>query len=184
MNHSEHYPTFIENPNTGERALVKTPYDHHRKLLGWRLDGLDPEPAPPANAATTAAAAFDPEYPKFIEHPKSGQRVLVKNRQAEKDQLEAWIAKKSQSTTRPVVPPLTPPAPPAQSAAAATVTAGKTGSGKTGGKAASGKAASKATQPPTVEELVAKNYPRSIAQRMADEEIRKYNAGEAPYNQE
>jgi len=27
-----------------------------------------------------------------------------------------------------------------------------------------------------------KNYPKAIAQRMADEEIRKFNAGEPPYD--
>jgi hypothetical protein len=160
VNHSEHYPTFIEHPKDPQkRALVKTPWEHHRQLLAWRLDGLDPEPEAPGEVRK-AQSTFDPEYPKWIEHPKTGARVLVANRQGEKDQLEAWIAKK---TVKPT------------GTASANV-----GSGKTGNK---GKGAGP-KQPPTVDELIAKNYPPSIAQRMADEEIRKFNAGEAPYNQE
>jgi hypothetical protein len=172
VNHSEHYPTFIENPKTGQRALVKTPWDHHRQLLGWKMDGLDPEPDPPAELTELRnQGPADPDYPKWIEHPKSGQRVLVANRQAEKDQLESWIAKKAPVARKPE--PVPPPQPLKGTARASTSMSSAKGASKATGK-----------QPPTVEELIAKNYQPSVAQRMVDEEIRKFNAGEAPYNQD
>ena len=174
MNHSEHYPTWIENPKTDQRALVKTPYEHHRQLLAWRMPGLDPEPAAPV-VEPKPGTVIDPKYPTWIEHPKTGQRVLVANREAEKQQLEAWIAKKPVQAKQPPPPP--PPAKPAGSATATIGAAGKAGTAK-------GKQPPAKLQPPTVEELIAKNYQPSVAQRMADEEIRKFNAGEPPYNQE
>lgn len=176
MTHSEHYPTFIEHPRKPQlRALVKTPWEHHRQLLAWKLPGLDPVPADPrAASAEEPDPSYDPDYPKWIEHPKTGQRVLVADGEAEKAQLEAWIAKKSASTTRGTPPP--PPPPPPSPAKPVTGTA-RAGASKAGSAAKGGP-----LMPPTKEELMAKNYPESIAQRMADEEVRKYNAGEAPYN--
>lgn len=88
--HSEHYPTFIEHPNDpSKRAMVKTPYAHHRQLLGWGLEGLTPEPAAPEGAAA-ARPAFDPEYPKWIENPKTHSRKLVAKASDEAAQWEAW----------------------------------------------------------------------------------------------
>jgi hypothetical protein len=88
--HSEHYPTFIEHPDDPEkRSLVKTPWAHHKQLLGWGLEGLTPEPEPPANDPSLKPV-HDPVYPKWIENPKTKSRKLVPNAKAEADQLEAW----------------------------------------------------------------------------------------------
>ncbi len=90
MKHSEHYPTFIEHPrDPSKRALVQTPWLHHKQLKQWGLEGLDPEPAAPADAAA-ARPVHDPEYPKIIEHPNTHKRVQVAHAQAELAQLTAW----------------------------------------------------------------------------------------------
>lgn len=170
MNHSEHYPTFIEHPDDPDkRALVKSPWGHHRQLLAWKLDGLDPVPDPPAEQIEREnAGPDDPEYPKWIEHPKTGQRVLVPNKAAERDQLEAWIARKAQSTRK------AESAPPAKPAASVTPV-------KPAAKTSMAKSGKTAVEPPTLDELLAKGYQPGLAQRMVDEEIRKFNAGLAPY---
>lgn len=192
MKHSEHYPTFIENDVTGQRVIVKTPWTHHKQLLSWGLEGLTPEPEPPAEAVDHAAKP-DPDYPKWIEHPKTLQRVLVPNARAEKDQLELWIAKKAATAVNqakqqaaPATPPkpLTPPVEIAKqtNGTAKTGVDRRGGGGKTAQSQGSARSADKPEiAPPTVEELVAKGYGQTLAQRMADEEIRKYNAGEPPY---
>jgi hypothetical protein len=88
MNHSKHYPTFIEHPKTGARLIVNTPRQHHRQLLTWGLDGLDPVPEP--EATEVKAIAIDPNYPKWIENPATGERILVPTQQAEEQQLAQW----------------------------------------------------------------------------------------------
>lgn len=91
MKHSEHYPTFIEHPADPEkRALVETPWRHHKQLLNWGLEGLSPVPPEPEGAATAARIQHDPIYPKWIENPRTHHRVLVPNAAAEEQQLTAW----------------------------------------------------------------------------------------------
>lgn len=88
--HSAHYPTFIEHPEDPEkRSLVKTPWLHHKQLLAWGLEGLTPEPEPPAGDPSNKPA-HDPIYPKWIENPKTQSRKLVANAKDEAAQLLAW----------------------------------------------------------------------------------------------
>jgi hypothetical protein len=167
MNHSEHYPTFIENPKTHARVAVKTPYDHHRQLLAWKQPGLDPVPAAPVDPVAEQRRIADPIYPMMVEHPKSGVRVRVEDAADHQRQLNEWANPKKPSAPAPPAPP---PARPLQSTGAAKAGATTKTSGAKGG-----------LQPPTVEELMKKGYQKGLATRMADEEIRKFNAGEAPY---
>jgi hypothetical protein len=168
--HSEHYPTMIENPKTKQRVQVKTPLEHHKQLLAWKQPGLQPAPAEAVQNPQPGPTS-EPGYPTMIENEKTGERVRVDSKADHDAQVQAWdaAAKQTKSTTRTAAPP---PAPkPATGTARAS--AAKQGSGKPG--TTSGK------MPPTKEDFMKKNYPESIAQKMADEEVRKYNAGEAPY---
>lgn len=171
--HSEHYPTMIENPKTGQRVGVTSPLAHHRQLLAWGQEGLDPVPAEPLVAQVMPVA--EPGYPTMIENEGTGERVQVNSKSEHDTKLAFWKAKTPKSTTRPPAAAPTPaPAVPKPAAA---------GSAKaTTGRGAMGKAGAAGKLPPTKEELMAKNYPESIAEKMADEETRKYNAGEAPYD--
>lgn len=166
--HSEHYPTWIENPKTKERVIVKTPLDHHRKLLAWKLPGLTPVPEVPA-ANPTPGPVNEPGYPTWIEDEKTHRRVIVRSKADHDAQLAAWDADTAPSTTRGVTP-AKPPVKPAVPAKPATrTTASKTG---------------EARQPPTKEELMKQGHDEATAQKIADEEVRKFNAGESPYNTE
>lgn len=173
MNHSEHYPTMIEHPRTKQRVQVNTPLAHHRQLLTWKLPGLEPIPENPAEVQEIRPR--DPGYPRMIENEKTGERVQVESIADHDMKLAFWASKgpAKLTTPRPAAPP-PPKAPPAKPAAG---TAKASASNK-------GKGASKGEppQPPTKEDLMKQNYPASIAQRMADEEVRKFNAGEPPYD--
>lgn len=169
--HKEHYPTMIENPETQKRVAVSSPYDHHRQLLAWKLPGLDPLPAAP-EAPDADEPQGEPGYPRMIENEKTGERAAVYSQVEHDAKLAFWAAKAPpKSTTRVPAPPPAPASPAKPAAKAAT--AGKTAKG-----------AKPAPTPPTKEDFMKKNYPESLAQRMADEEVRKYNAGEPPYNTE
>lgn len=169
MEHSPHYPTMIEHPKTRQRVRVNTPLQHHKQLLAWKLEGLDPVPEERSTAMTLVPKS-EPGYPTMIENEKTGERVQVNSRAEHDQKLAFWNAKTPKSTTRQPAAPPPPPPPPAQKK--------NQGAGKTN----SSKGKGERLQPPTVEELMAKNYPEKIAQRMADEEIRKFNAGEPPYD--
>lgn len=168
--HKEHYPTMIENPRTKKRVAVRSPYEHHCQLLAWKLPGLEPVPEAPA-PEQTAEAPRETGYPRMIENEKTGERVAVYSKAEHDAKLAFWSAKFPKSTTRQAAAPAPAP-PPAKPAAKTAATVGKAGSGK--GKTG--------LMPPTKEDFLRKNYPESIAQRMADDEVRKYNAGEAPYD--
>lgn len=165
--HKEHYPTMIEHPRTKQRVAVASPLAHHKQLLAWKLGGLEPVPAEPVVAEMPDAP--EPGYPRMIEDPKTGARARVDSKREHDLKVEFWGSKKTESTTRKPAPVLVPPTP-----AKATVTAAK---GKPNGKTSK-----EGLQPPTVEDFLKKNYPPAIAERMADDEIRKFNAGEAPYD--
>jgi hypothetical protein len=81
--------TANRNPSPSEQAEYNSRRDQAKTLDEWRkldyerrADAQKPGPPP------------DPHYPTWIEHPKTGQRVLVPNREAEKQQLAAWSGKK------------------------------------------------------------------------------------------
>ncbi len=169
--HSEHYPTMIESKDGTRRTAVKSPLAHHKQLLAWGEEGLDPIPAEPLPAEPEVPAS-EPGYPTMIENEKTGERVQVNSKSEHDTKLAFWAAKQPKSTTRVAAPP-PPPPPPAKQTGTARASASRGGNKG---------AAANTKLPPTKEELMAKNFPESIAQSMADEETRKYNAGEAPYD--
>jgi hypothetical protein len=181
--HKDHYPTMIENPTTHKRVGVQTPLAHHRQLVAWGLPGLEPVPAAPA-ASPQPGPSHEPGYPKMIQDQHTGQRMRVEDKADHDAQLDRWdsAAQQVKSTTRPAAPlvppvPGTPPPPPPPPAGKAP---GKTAAATSrANKAAKGNGG---VQPPTKEELVAKGYGPTLAERLADEEVRKANAGEAPYD--
>jgi hypothetical protein len=157
------------NPRKATRVAVRTPWEHHKQLLAWKLPGLDPVPDPPESEVARQPAAPDTGYPRMIQNEKSGQRVRVDSVAEHDLRLAEWAGKATTSTARRLEPLVDAQKTPANK-------------GNAGNKGKAGKGETR-LQPPTVEDLMKKNFPKSIAQRMADEEVRKYNAGEAPYDQ-